>query len=56
MNQTILERAEEFIYKNARQLDRQLFAYHFKNGLRESVIAALRAYQNPDGRYRGSAP
>lgn len=49
MSQTIFERAETFIYKNARLLERQLFAYHFKGGSRELVIAALRAYQNADG-------
>lgn len=42
-------RAEEFIWKNARLLERQRFAYHFKGGSRENVLAALRAYQNADG-------
>ena len=46
---TLFARAEEFIWKNARLLERQLFAYHFKGGSRESVVAALRAYQNADG-------
>ena len=50
----ILERAEEFIWRNARLLDRQRFAYHFKDdagkdGAGAAVVAALRAYQNPDG-------
>jgi hypothetical protein len=49
MNQTILERAETFIYKNARLIDRHLFAYHFKNGSSEAVISTLLAYQNADG-------
>ena len=39
---TLFARAEEFIWKNARLLERQLFAYHFKGGSRESVVAALR--------------
>ena len=30
MNHTIFDRAEKFIYNNARLLERQLFAYHFK--------------------------
>jgi hypothetical protein len=42
-------RGEEFIWKNARLLERQRFAYHFKGGSRESVLTALRAYQNADG-------
>jgi hypothetical protein len=41
--------AEEFIWNNARLLERQLFAYHFKGGSRESVLTTLRAYQNADG-------
>jgi hypothetical protein len=44
-----LARAEEFIWKNARLLERCLFAYHFKGGSRERVLTALRAYQNVDG-------
>ena len=49
MSQSILERAEAFIWKNARLLERQLFAYHFKNDSPESVRAILLAYQNKDG-------
>jgi|ETNmetMinimDraft_35_1059890.scaffolds.fasta_scaffold259145_1 hypothetical protein len=49
MSSTLFERAEVFIWKNARLLERQLFAYHFKSGSREAVVEAIRAYQNPDG-------
>ena len=49
MNHNIFDRAEEFIYKNARLIERQLFAYHFKGGSREQVLTALRAYQSEDG-------
>jgi hypothetical protein len=45
----ILKHAKQFIYKNARLLDRKRFEYHFEDGPKESVIEALRAYQNPDG-------
>jgi hypothetical protein len=45
----ILTRAEDFIWKNARLLDRLCFIHLFKNGPREPVLAALRAYQNTDG-------
>ena len=49
MNRDIFDRSEKFIYENARLLERQLFAYHFKGGSRERVLTALRAYQNEDG-------
>ena len=45
----LLARAETFIWSNARLLERRLFAYHFRGGSREAVLAALRAYQNEDG-------
>ena len=44
-----MERAETFIWKNARLIDRHLFAYHFKYGSSEAVISTLLAYQNADG-------
>lgn len=46
---TILDRAHDFIYKNARLLDRQLFACLFGGGSKQAVIQVLLAYQNPDG-------
>lgn len=49
MSQTVLERAETFIWKNARLLERHLFAYHFKDGPPAPVVSTLLAYQNPDG-------
>jgi hypothetical protein len=45
----IFARAEEFVWKNARLLDRRLFAFEFRGGSREAVLAALGAYQNADG-------
>src|SRR6266851_1974945 len=42
-------RAEEFIWKNARLLDRLLVGYQFKGGSGDPVLAALSAYQNEDG-------
>lgn len=44
-----LERAREFILGNARLLDRKRFAFRFEAGAAESVVAALRPYQNVDG-------
>jgi hypothetical protein len=41
--------AETFIWSTARLLDRQRYAMLFEGGPAEPVIAALRAYQNPDG-------
>ncbi|MEM7535191.1 MAG: hypothetical protein AAF639_23645 [Chloroflexota bacterium] len=49
MSNTLFTKAEDFIWKNARLLERRLFAYHFKEGAREDVITALCAYQNADG-------
>jgi hypothetical protein len=48
MNDTIA-RAQEFVWANARLLERQLFAYLFAGGAKEPVPAALRGYQNADG-------
>jgi hypothetical protein len=44
-----IERAEQFIWLNARLLERQLFAHLFRGASREPALAALRAYQNADG-------
>jgi hypothetical protein len=33
-----LSRAKEFIYKNARLLDRKRYEYHYEGGLNEEVI------------------
>src|SRR5262249_1264742 len=42
-------RAEEFIWKNARLLDRRLFEFRFRGRSGDAVWAALQAYQNEDG-------
>jgi hypothetical protein len=44
-----LRNAQDFIWRNARLLERYLFTSLFNNGSREPVLAALRAYQNEDG-------
>ena len=49
MGRSILERAEEFIWKNARLLERRLFEFHFREGSPAAVVDALRPYQNADG-------
>ena len=46
---TTLARAEEFIWSNARLLERRLFAHQFKGASAEPVRATLRTYQNEDG-------
>ena len=38
-----IERAEEFIWNNARLIDRRRHEYHFRSGSREAVVAALAA-------------
>lgn len=44
-----LGNAKDFIYRNARLLDRTLFALLFEKGTEDAVLGALRAYQNSDG-------
>lgn len=44
-----LARAADFIWTNARLLERRLFAFEFAGGDGAAVVAALRPYQNPDG-------
>jgi hypothetical protein len=41
--------AREFIYRDARLLERRLFQALFEGGERSAVIAVLRGYQNDDG-------
>lgn len=45
----ILQRATDFIWHNARLLDRRRFACLFLDGDHGPVLTALRAYQNADG-------
>jgi hypothetical protein len=45
----ILDRAEDFMLRNARLLERRLFALLFRGGAAEPVHAALNAYANADG-------
>jgi hypothetical protein len=44
-----LSAATAFVWRTARLLDRLRFAYLFLSGERAPLLAALRAYQNPDG-------
>ena len=63
---SILEKAETFLLNNGRLLERRLFDYLFKDGSRDAVLSALKAYQNadkgfgnalePDKRTRSSQP
>jgi hypothetical protein len=45
----MIAKAYDFILKNGRLLDRQLFSCLFLGGSQQAVIQALLAYQNPDG-------
>jgi hypothetical protein len=45
----LLERAAEFMWRNARLLDRAQFAHAFLGGPAEAVRSAVEAYQNGDG-------
>ena len=42
-------RARDFVVRNARLIDRRLFAHLFEDAPRQPVLDALRAYRNPDG-------
>jgi hypothetical protein len=46
--------ARDFLLRNARLLERRIFAFLFEGGPREMVLSALRAYQNPDGGFGGA--
>lgn len=45
----LFERAEGFIWHNARLMERRLFEFHFRSGSAHAVQSVLRAYQNTDG-------
>lgn len=40
---------KQYIYQNARLLERQLFEYFFGKGTKQACLKALMAYQNTDG-------
>jgi hypothetical protein len=44
-----LERGADFIWRNARVLERAMFAHAFLGGLREAIVTKVLAYGNPDG-------
>ncbi len=47
----ILDRARDFLWRNARLLERRLFEARFEGGPRGPLVDSLRAYRNPDGGY-----
>lgn len=49
MRNKVFEKAQKFIYRNARPIDLARWQYHFENGSKEAVLSALAAYQNEDG-------
>jgi len=44
-----IDSAEKFVWLSGRLLERRRFAFLFRGGPRERVLAALRPYQNDDG-------
>lgn len=44
-----IDAAERFMWLSGRTIDRHRFAHLVRDGNREPVLAALRAYRNPDG-------
>jgi hypothetical protein len=49
MKMMLLEKGANFIWENARLLERAVFEYHFYDGPAERILKTLRAYQNEDG-------
>lgn len=49
MKNADLNRCADFVWRNARLLDRHRFAHHFLGASAEPVLTVLRGYQNPDG-------
>lgn len=49
LSRETFERAIDFLRHEARPLERALYEYHFENGSRTAVLAALAPYQNADG-------
>lgn len=38
-----------WVYRNAREIDLNVWKFHFENGKKEDVVSALSHYQNEDG-------
>ena len=51
LHTTDLARAREFMRLNARVIDRRRFDLHFHGAPAAPLLAALAAYENPDGGY-----
>jgi len=49
MSKSTFNNVCSFIYRNARPLDIARWQYHFEDGSKDAVLAALTAYQNEDG-------
>jgi hypothetical protein len=49
MTSVDLAKAADFVWRNARLLDRHRYSFHFENGPATAVVAALRPYRNDDG-------
>ena len=45
----MLDKATNFIWENARLLERAIFSYHFCDGAKERILEILQTYQNEDG-------
>ena len=51
MNKTVLQKARNYIYCNARPLDFARWQYYFENSSKGAILKALSAYQNEDGAF-----
>jgi len=46
---SIFDNGSEFIWRNARALERSIFEYRFSDGSPERILSIVRSYQNEDG-------
>lgn len=49
LNQNSLKEIQNWIYRNARQIELSIWQYEFENGSKEAIVSALAYYQNEDG-------
>ena len=49
LSKQAFEEIRIWIYRNARQLEIELWQYYFENGSKENVLSALSLYKNDDG-------
>lgn len=49
ISKNMYKKIKEWVYRNGRDIELNLWKYHFENGSKDEVISALSFYQNEDG-------